>query len=105
MINTLFSGNEISKDRNHCICITGICIDSVLRVDNKNYPQVYLGQCKYKMKKRKPVDFIVDKVDLSSSAVFEIRTFHLVGYFSGNTEEPLNQNKRSKNQLWVWRSL
>ena len=37
--------------------------------------------------------------------VFEIRTFNLFGYFSGNAEEPLNQNKRSKNQLWVWRSL
>ena len=30
MINTLFSGNEIPKDRNHYICITAICIDSVL---------------------------------------------------------------------------
>ena len=28
--------------------------------------------------------------------VFEIRTFHLVIYYSGNAEEPLNQNKRSK---------
>ena len=30
------------------------------------------------------------------ATVFEIRTFHLVGYFSGKAEEPLNQNKRSK---------
>ena len=41
MIYTLFSGNEISKERNHYICIAAICIDSVLRVDKKNYPQVY----------------------------------------------------------------
>ena len=40
MINTLFLGNEISKERNHYICIAAICIDSVLRVDKKNYPQV-----------------------------------------------------------------
>ena len=33
-------------------------------------------------------------------AVFEITTSHLVVYFSGNAEEPLNQRKRSKNQLW-----
>ena len=33
--------------------------------------------------------------------VFEI-TFQLTGYFSGKAEEePLNQNKRSINQLWV----
>ena len=37
--------------------------------------------------------------------MFEIRTFHLAGYFSGKLEESLNQNKRSKNQLWVWGSL
>ena len=51
MINTLFSGNEIPKERNHYICIAAIFIDSVLRVDKKNYPQVYSEQCKYKVKK------------------------------------------------------
>ena len=66
MINTLFSGNEIPNERNHYICIAAICIDSVLRVDKKNYPQVYLEQCKYKIKRRKTVDFIDAQVDLSS---------------------------------------
>ena len=42
MINTPFSGNEFPKKRNRYICITAICIDSVLKVDKKNYPQVYL---------------------------------------------------------------
>ena len=65
-INTFLSGNEISKERNHYICIAAICIDSVLKVDKKNYPQVYLEQCKYKIKRRKQVDFIDDEVDLSS---------------------------------------
>ena len=64
MINTLFSGDEIPKERNHYVCIAAICIDSVLRVDKKNYPQVYLDQCKYKMKKRRLVDFTDDKVIL-----------------------------------------
>ena len=36
IINTLFSGSEIPKERNHHICIATICIDSVLRVDKKN---------------------------------------------------------------------
>ena len=49
MINTLFSGSEISKEGNHCICIAAICTDSVLRIDKKNYPQVYLEQYKYKI--------------------------------------------------------
>ena len=67
MINTLFSGNEIPEERNHCICIAAICSDSVLKVDKKNDPQVYLEQCKYKIKRRKPVDFIDAEVDISSN--------------------------------------
>ena len=43
-----------------------MCIDFVLKVDKKNYPQVYLEQCKYKMKRGKPVEFIDAEVDLSS---------------------------------------
>ena len=64
MINTLFSDNEIPKEKNNYICIAAICIDSVLRVGKKNYLQIYLEQCKYKMKKRKLVDFVDDEVDL-----------------------------------------
>ena len=66
MINTLFSGNEIPKEINHYICIAAIFIDSVLKVDKKNFPQVYLEQRKHKIKRRKPVDFIDAEVDLSS---------------------------------------
>ena len=67
MINTLFSGNKIPKEKNHYIRIAAICIDSVLKVDKKKHPQVYLEQCKYKIKTIKPVDFIDAKVDLSSN--------------------------------------
>ena len=51
IINTLFSGDEIPKERIHYVCIPAICVDSVLRIDKKNYPQVYLEQCKYKTKR------------------------------------------------------
>ena len=66
MINTFLSGNEIPRERNHYTCTAAICIDSVLKVDKKNYPHVYLEQCKYKIKRRKPVDFTDIEVDLSS---------------------------------------
>ena len=62
----MFSGDEIPKERNHYVCISAICIDSVLKADKKNYPQVYLEQCKYKIKKRELMNFIDDEVDLSS---------------------------------------
>ena len=65
-INTLFSGDKITKERIHYLCISAICIDSVLRKDKKNYPQVYLEQCKYKIKKKQLVSFIDDEVVHSS---------------------------------------
>ena len=66
MINTHFSDNKIFKEGNHYICIAAICIDSILKMDKKNYPRVCLEQCKFKIKRRKMVDFIDTKVDLSS---------------------------------------
>ena len=66
-IKTHFSDNKVLKEKSHYIGIAAICIDSVLKKERKNYPQVYLEQCKYKIKRRKPVDFIDAEVDLSSS--------------------------------------
>ena len=49
VINTLFSGNAILKERVEYACIACLSVDSVLKVDKKKYhPQVYLEQCKYK---------------------------------------------------------
>ena len=54
-----FTDNIIPIERNHYTCIPAIDIDSVLKTDNKRaYPQAYLEQCKYKLKKRKHVNFI-----------------------------------------------
>ena len=64
-INTLFSGDEIPKERIHYVCIPTICIDSALRIDKKSYPQVYLEQCNYKIKKRELISFIDNEVNLS----------------------------------------
>ena len=46
----------------HYICIPAIDIDSVLKIDKKLYPQAYLEQCKYKLKKRKIVNYINDEI-------------------------------------------
>ena len=66
MIETLFDGNEIPKERIECIYITCISVDSVLKIDQKNYPQVYLEQCKYKVKKREMKSFVDYKIGLDS---------------------------------------
>ena len=54
-----FTDNALPIGRNLYTCIPAIDIDSVLKIDNKRtYPQAYLEQCKYKLKKRKHVNFI-----------------------------------------------
>ena len=47
-------------------CISCISTDSILRVNKKNYPQVYLEQCKYKLKKQELKSFIDYELDISS---------------------------------------
>ena len=55
---TKFTDNVVPIEKDHYIFIHAIDIDSVLKVDKKVFPQAYLEQCKYKIKKRKPVNFI-----------------------------------------------
>ena len=38
-----------------------------MKVEKKTYLQLYLEQCKYKLMKRKPVNFIDAEVELSDS--------------------------------------
>ena len=60
---TTFTDNVFPFEKNHYNCIPAIDIDSVLRIDNKRaYPQAYLEQCKYKLRKRKIVNFIDDEI-------------------------------------------
>ena len=55
--------NNIPKERSHYICIPAIDIDSVLKIDHKRaYPQAYLEQFKYKLKKRKIINYIDDEI-------------------------------------------
>ena len=58
MIKTNFIGKEIPKESMHYAWIACIIIDSVMRMKKKNYLQVYLEECKYKLKKIKMHKFI-----------------------------------------------
>ena len=58
VIKTNFLGEEIPKENAHYNCIACITMDSVMRMEKKNYAQVYLEECKYKMKKTKMSKFI-----------------------------------------------
>ena len=56
----------------HCTCIACVTIDSVMRIEKKNYPQAYLEECKYKMKKTKMTKFINTELGSESESESDI---------------------------------
>ena len=61
-INRTFTDNVVPDENTHYNCIPAVDIDSVLKIDKKAFPQAYLEQCKYKLKKRKPVSYIDSEI-------------------------------------------
>ena len=53
MIKTNFLSDEVPKENEHYTCIACITIDSAMRMEKKNYLQVYLEECKCRIKKTK----------------------------------------------------
>ena len=51
VIKTNFLDNDVPKENMHYTCIACITIDSVMKIDKKNHPQVYLEECQYRVKK------------------------------------------------------
>ena len=57
-IKTNFLGNNVPKENTYYTCIACITLDSVLKMNKKNYPQIYLEECKYKVKQVRTPRFI-----------------------------------------------
>ena len=72
VIKTNFLGDEIQKENMHYTCIACITIDSAMKMEKNNYPQVYLEECKYKIKKIKMSKFI--NTDLKSESESELES-------------------------------
>ena len=70
-IKTNFLGNKILKESMHYTCIACITIDSVLRMEKKNYPSVYLEECKHRTKKTKLTKFIEAEIESESEPELE----------------------------------
>ena len=49
-------------------CIAYITVESVLKMSKKNYPQVYLEECKYKVKKIDTPRFIHIELETRSES-------------------------------------
>ena len=48
VIKTNFLGDEIPKENVNYACIACVTIESVMKIEKKNYAQVYLEECKDK---------------------------------------------------------
>ena len=73
-IKTNFLVNEVPKENMHYTCIACITIDSVMRINKKNYPQVYLEECKYKAKKIQMSRFISTELESDSDSESDSKT-------------------------------
>ena len=71
-IKTNFLGNGLPKENTYYTCIACITVDSVLKMNKKNYPQVYLEECKYKVKKIHIPRFINIELEPDSESDAEI---------------------------------
>ena len=59
------------KENMYYSCITYITIDSIMKMNKKNYPQVYLEECKHKIKKMQTPRFINAELELDSDSDLE----------------------------------
>ena len=68
VIKTNFLNNSMPKENIHYSCIACITIDSVINFNKKNHPQVYLQECKYRIKKTQMPKFIKNELKSDSEA-------------------------------------
>ena len=69
VIKTNFLGGKLPKENMHYTCMACITIGSVIKTEKKNYVQVYLEECKYKIKKIQLPRFI--NTELNSESELE----------------------------------
>ena len=74
IIKTNFLGNKIPKEKKHYTCIDCVTIDSVMKMRKENYPQGYLEECKYQMKKPKISKFIEAELESGSGSKSESKS-------------------------------
>ena len=73
VIKTNVLGNDMPKENMHYTFMACITVDSVINIEKKNYPQVYLEECKYKIRKAQMSRFINTELDSETDAEIMIR--------------------------------
>ena len=67
-----FLGNDLPKENSYYTCIDCITIDSIIKMNKKNYPQVYLEECKSNLKKIHTPRFI--NIELETDSESDVET-------------------------------
>ena len=86
-VKTNVLGHGVPKENMHYTCIAYIIINSVIRMEKKNYPQVYLKECKYKVKKIQMPRFINTELESDSESVSKSGTELMAKLESGSDSE------------------
>ena len=74
VIKTNLLGDEIPKENVHYTCIACITINSVMRMKKMNCLQLYLEECKYKIKKIRMSEFINTEIQSESELESELES-------------------------------
>ena len=62
-INPNFHNSKITKISSQCICWSLSLIDSVFKMGNNYYAQVFLEECKYVVKEKMTSKYIINDID------------------------------------------
>ena len=66
-VYTNFQYNEIPKDNEYYTFLSVILLDSFVKAGNDHYPQIFLEECKYAIKKKKIIKTINEELELGQS--------------------------------------
>ena len=89
-INGTTFTNVMPIEKIHYICIPAKDIGSVLKINKKEFPQAYLEQRKYKLRKRKHVNFIDSEIIADDSDD---------NYDSDNDNDKYDSDNENKNDF------
>ena len=87
VIKTNFLGDGVTKENMHYACIACITINSVMRMEKKNHPRVYLEECKYRAKKIQMSRFINTELESASESESKSDTELIAKLESGSDSE------------------
>ena len=88
--------NGIPKENIHYSCIACVTIDSVINFNKKNHPQIYLEECKYRIKKTQIPKFI--KNELKSDSDSDDKEL-MVKLKDSDSDSDLDSEAESKSML------